>query len=78
MLNSEYMLSEINRPKNEMQNKKSPKLRDKKKDVCLLYLPKRRTIVISLFPCSFSMKKKKHLTDLKHQTFNPHNNVRDM
>lgn len=31
MLNSEYMLSEINRPKNEMQNKKSPKLRDKKK-----------------------------------------------
>lgn len=41
MLNSEYMLSEINRPKNEMQNKKSPKLRDDKKR-CTLTLPSKK------------------------------------
>lgn len=31
MLNSEYMLSEINRPKNEMQNKKAQSSGIKKK-----------------------------------------------
>lgn len=76
MLNSKDMLPYINRPKNKMQNEKNTNPRSNRKDAGLLYLSKRRAIVISLFPCSSSMKNCV-LTDLKYQIPGPPNNLWD-